>query len=89
MGPTTPTSAISLNNLAALYFVQRDWARAADFWRRSTGVTVRRAQRGTDDVGQALTGKRKGEAEREAIDSGGLSRWCTASRRTGAARTQA
>ncbi len=46
-GPTTPMSAQSLNNLAALYFVQRDWARAADFWRRSTGVIVRRAERGT------------------------------------------
>ena len=55
-----------------LYFVQRDWARAADFWRRSTGVTVRRAQRGTDDVGQALTGKRKGEAERESDRFWGL-----------------
>jgi hypothetical protein len=52
--------------------VQRDWARAADFWRRSTNVTVRRAQRGTDDIGQALTGKRKGEAEQEGDRFWGL-----------------
>ena len=90
LGPDHPDVGTSLNNLAVLYFVQRDWARAADFWRRSTGVIVRRAQRGTDDVGQALTGKRKGEAEQiELSISGGLSRWCIASRRKGAARTQA
>jgi CHAT domain-containing protein len=46
-----------------LYFVQRDWVRAADFWRRSTGVIVSRAQRGTLARGQALTGKQKSEAE--------------------------
>jgi hypothetical protein len=44
--------------------VQRDWQRAADYLRRSTGVTIRRAQRGTHNVGQALTGKGKSEAER-------------------------
>ena len=44
--------------------MQRDWARAADFLRRSTGVIIRRTQRGADDVGLALTGKRKGEPER-------------------------
>ena len=72
LGPDHPDVGTSLNNLAALYFVQRDWARAADFWRRSTGVIVRRAQRGTDDVGQALTGKRKSEAEQASYRFWGL-----------------
>jgi tetratricopeptide (TPR) repeat protein len=49
LGPDHPDVGINLNNLAALYFVQRDWVRAADFWRRSTRVT--------QDVGQALTRK--------------------------------
>jgi tetratricopeptide (TPR) repeat protein len=62
-GPDHPDVAKALNNLALLYFAQHDWARAVDYWRRSTGVTIRRAMRGTDDVGQALTGKRKDEAE--------------------------
>ena len=63
LGPDHPNVGTVLNNLAGLYFVQRDWARAADYWRHSTSVTVRRARRGTDDVGQTLTGKRKSEAE--------------------------
>jgi CHAT domain-containing protein/tetratricopeptide (TPR) repeat protein len=67
-----PDIAGSLNNLAALYFVQRDWGRAADFWRRSTGILMRRAERGTADVGQALTGRRKGEAEQLAWQFWGL-----------------
>ena len=53
----------SFNNLAALYFAQRDWARAAEFWRLSTAVIIRRAQLGGQDNGQALTGKRKAEAQ--------------------------
>src|SRR5262249_15726446 len=48
-------------NLAGLYFEQGDWERAADFWRSSTSVIIRRAQRGTL-VGEALTGRRKSEA---------------------------
>jgi tetratricopeptide (TPR) repeat protein len=63
LGRDHPNVATALSNLAGLHFAQRDWARAADYWRRSTSVIVRRAQRGTADVGQALTGKRKGEAE--------------------------
>ena len=59
LGPDHPDVGTSLNNLAVLYFVQRDWARAADYWRRSTGVIVRRAERGTDDVGASPDGKEK------------------------------
>ena len=54
---------MALNNLAGLYFAQSDWVRAADFWRRGTSVITRRTERGTAVVGQAFTGKGKGEAE--------------------------
>ena len=72
LGPDHPSVGSAFNSLAELYFMQGDWARAADFWRRSTGVIVRRAQRGTDDVGQALTGKTKAEAERFSYRFWGL-----------------
>jgi CHAT domain-containing protein len=72
LGPDHPDVGESLNNLAGLYFEQEDWARAADFWRRSTSVLTHRAQRGTADVGQALTGKRKDEAERSGERFSGL-----------------
>ena len=62
LGPDHPDVGTSLNNLARLHFSQRDWARAADHWRRSTSVIVRRAQRGTSDVGETLTGKGASEA---------------------------
>src|SRR5262249_55129884 len=39
---------------------------------RSTGVVVRRAERGTDDVGQAVTGKKKTEAEQSSHQFWGL-----------------
>jgi tetratricopeptide (TPR) repeat protein len=64
LGPDHPIFGASMNNLARLYFMQRDWPRAAEYWRRSTGVIARRTQRGTDDVDQTLTGKRKSEAEK-------------------------
>ncbi len=51
LGPDHPAVGTSLNNLAALYFAQRDWARAADYWRRSTGVIIRRAERGRGELG--------------------------------------
>jgi tetratricopeptide (TPR) repeat protein len=63
LGPDHPWVGTSLSNLADLYFAQGDWIRAADYFRRSTGVTIRRAEFGTDDVGQNLTGKRRAEAE--------------------------
>jgi hypothetical protein len=40
---------------------QSDWARAAEYWRGSTGIIIRRVQRGTP-IGEALTGKRRSEA---------------------------
>jgi CHAT domain-containing protein/tetratricopeptide (TPR) repeat protein len=66
LGPDHPDVGRDLNNLASLYFSQGDSARAADYLRRSTGVITRRAQRGTLVVGEALTGKRKSEAEQQS-----------------------
>ena len=64
LGPDHPAVGASLHNLAELYFAQSDWTRAADFWRRSTAITIRRVQRGTRDLAQALTDSATGEAER-------------------------
>jgi CHAT domain-containing protein/tetratricopeptide (TPR) repeat protein len=61
LGQDHPSVGIRLNNLAILYFSQGDWQRAADYWRGSTNVIIRRAQRGTI-VGEAVTGKRKSDA---------------------------
>jgi CHAT domain-containing protein/tetratricopeptide (TPR) repeat protein len=66
LGPDHFDVGGSLNNLAALAFARQDWANAADFWRRSTSVLARRARRGTSDLGQALIGNRKNDAERSS-----------------------
>jgi CHAT domain-containing protein/Tfp pilus assembly protein PilF len=63
LGPDHPDVGIRLNNLALLYFAQSDWERAADFWRESTNVIIRRAPRGGTPLGEAPTGKRQSEAE--------------------------
>ena len=59
LGKDHPDTLTSVNNLAALYFEQGDWTRAAQFWLRSTAAIAGRAQRGALDTGQALTGKKK------------------------------
>ena len=59
--PTTPTSARSLNNLALLALGQRNWAQAADYWRRSHEIIERRAERG---LAGSEGGSLKGEAVR-------------------------
>jgi hypothetical protein len=61
LGKEHPDTLTSLNNLAVLYCAQRDWARAAEFWRRSTAAIAKREQRGALAPGQALTGKKKSE----------------------------
>jgi tetratricopeptide (TPR) repeat protein/CHAT domain-containing protein len=63
LGPDHPQVATSLSNLAGLYLVQRDWVRASDYWRRSTALTVRRAQRGTSSGGGHSSGKGKSETD--------------------------
>ena len=52
LGPDHPDVATSAQQPGRLYFAQSDWARAADFWRRSTGVIMRRAERGTMPSGK-------------------------------------
>jgi hypothetical protein len=58
----------SFNNLAVLAFIQRDWMRAADYWRRSTSLIVRRAQRGAlgPSPAQAPPGRARSEVERSS-----------------------
>jgi tetratricopeptide (TPR) repeat protein/CHAT domain-containing protein len=63
LGPNHPNVARDLNNIAMLYLERGDWRHSVEFWRRSTAVTTWLTQRGTMDVGQALTGKRKTEAQ--------------------------
>ena len=65
-GPDHPDVGQSLNNLAALAMVQHRWTEAADYWRQSTDLLIRRSKRGTEIVGTALTGKRMSEAERSS-----------------------
>jgi CHAT domain-containing protein/tetratricopeptide (TPR) repeat protein len=72
LGPDHLDVSQSLNNLAVLAFAQRDWGQAANYWRDSTDVLVRRAQRGTADLGQALTGKRRSDAEQLSFRFWGL-----------------
>ncbi len=63
LGKEHPDTLSSVNNLALLYFTQRDWTRAAQFWNQSTASIAGRTQRRALDVGQAITGKKKSEAE--------------------------
>jgi tetratricopeptide (TPR) repeat protein/CHAT domain-containing protein len=58
LGPDHPDVGNALNNFAGLYVAQRDWGRAVELGRQAAAVLIRRTQRGSDSVGQALTGKR-------------------------------
>jgi tetratricopeptide (TPR) repeat protein len=60
-GPDHSSVGWALDGLAHLYFLQEDWARAADHWRRSTGIIQRRAGRG---LARADEGSSKGESQR-------------------------
>src|SRR5262245_44905220 len=51
-----------LNNKATLAYIQSDWATAATFWQRNTGIIKRRAERGLADG----RGGFRGEAQRLA-----------------------
>lgn len=61
-GADHPFIVEALNSLAGLYYVQRDWVRTAEYWRRSTQISVRRAERGVGDTGAARTGRTAPEA---------------------------
>jgi CHAT domain-containing protein len=65
LGHDHPDIGEVLDNLGALYFSQKKWKPAVDYWRRSTNVFIRRAQRGTLVVGEALTGTRKTDVEQQ------------------------
>jgi CHAT domain-containing protein/tetratricopeptide (TPR) repeat protein len=56
-GSEHPTVGVSLGNLAEIQFGLQRWTGAADLWRRSTQVIIRRAKRGSE-----LTGKGESEA---------------------------
>jgi hypothetical protein len=66
LGAEHPDTLTSVHNLAGLYFTQRDWPCAAQFWRRSTAAIAERTQRGALDTGKAATGKTKSEAEQSS-----------------------
>ncbi len=72
LGKEHPDTLASVNDLAGLYFTQRDWTRAAQFWRRSTAAIAGRTQRGAMGTGQAITGKKKSEAEQLSWQFWGL-----------------
>ena len=59
LGPEHPSVRISLSGLAWLAVAQNDWGPAANYWRLSTGVIQRRAQRG-------LAGTAEGSSQGEA-----------------------
>jgi CHAT domain-containing protein/tetratricopeptide (TPR) repeat protein len=74
-GPDHPDVGRSLHNLAALAFLQRDWAGAADLWRRSTSVIIRRIDRGTSGP---LTQRRSGEKARAEVQRSSHRFWSLA-----------
>ena len=74
LGPDHPDVGDSLNDRALLYFAQRDWEKAANYWRQSTELVIRRSKRGMERVGEALTGRRESEAARAVARFRGLVR---------------
>lgn len=74
LGAEHPDTMRSVNNLATLYLTQGKWTQAAQFWRRSTAAIAKRTQRGALDIGQAVTGKKKSDAERDSFQFRGLVR---------------
>ena len=67
LGAEHPDVALSLNNLFALSFARQDWGEAFAFLERSTGITVRRTQRGGETVGQALIGKEQSKPVQQSL----------------------
>jgi CHAT domain-containing protein/tetratricopeptide (TPR) repeat protein len=66
LGAEHPDTLVTVDNLATLYFERRDWPRAAQFWRVSTAAIIERTRRGMGDIGQALTGRQKNDAEQRS-----------------------
>ncbi len=65
--PDGQNIGVLLSNLGVVRFAQRDWAEAAQLWRRSAATITRRAQRGAQDGGQGLTGRKHSEVEQWSI----------------------
>jgi CHAT domain-containing protein/tetratricopeptide (TPR) repeat protein len=63
LDPDQLDTVFSLNNLASLYLSQRDWVRATEYFRRSSGVLMRRAARGAGG-GETLTSRGNAETQR-------------------------
>ena len=72
LGSEHPDSIDSLGDLGELNFAQGDNRQAVEYWRRSTGTAIQRAERRADDVGQALTGKSGSETQRASRQFQGL-----------------
>jgi tetratricopeptide (TPR) repeat protein len=53
---TSPIALCSVE-LGHAYFVNRDWARAVEFWRHSTRMMARRLEHGSDDFKRTATGE--------------------------------
>jgi CHAT domain-containing protein/tetratricopeptide (TPR) repeat protein len=64
LGPDHPLVGVAQSSLAQLHFVQRDWKDAANSWRQSTGLLLRRSRRGTEMLGAARVGTGRSETER-------------------------
>jgi CHAT domain-containing protein/tetratricopeptide (TPR) repeat protein len=60
LGPDHAALAATISHLAAFYFGQKEWAKAADQWQKSTDIIVRRVKRGTD-----FTARGTSETERD------------------------
>jgi CHAT domain-containing protein/tetratricopeptide (TPR) repeat protein len=69
LGREHPSVATSLGNLAVVAFAQRDWGKAADYWRRAIAVIERRTLR---NLAGTAEGSSKGEAQRSSGDFVGL-----------------
>jgi tetratricopeptide (TPR) repeat protein/CHAT domain-containing protein len=61
-----PEIAESLSALAEALSLENDWISAATYWRQSTGIATRRARRGLNDPGKALTGRSDAARKPEA-----------------------
>ena len=62
-----PSVGLVLDNLAALHWEQGNWQKATNYLNRRTLQIARRTHRGSQIIGQALTGKKKSEAEQSGL----------------------
>ena len=72
LAPDHPDVGRTLSTIAAVHFDRRDWARAADYWRRGADLAVRRMLRGTVVGGVAPSGTGKSETDQFAAGFVGL-----------------